>query len=84
MLYLLTAILSDLMLRQFRRLGGKVSNSAFVQIRVAAQTAVLVKQLRAAWLQMMIDKIRKPLDPMSEAQERIRGTIVEIMSETGT
>jgi hypothetical protein len=76
--------MSDLMLRQLRLLGGNGRTSAFVQVRVAAQTAVLVKKLRAAWLQMMIDKIRKPLDPMSEAQERIRGTIVEIMTEKGS
>jgi hypothetical protein len=52
-----------------------------VQIQVTAQTAVLVKHLRATWVQMMTDKIRNPLASMSESQERIRKTIVEIMSQ---
>lgn len=52
-----------------------------VQIRVAAQTAVLVKKLRLAWNGLLQDKVNQGSRAFSSAQDRIVATIVELLSE---
>lgn len=52
-----------------------------MQIRVAAQTAALVKQLRGAWEQLMLQKVRSPAAPFTETQTRIREMIVGLLEE---
>lgn len=52
-----------------------------LQIRVAAQAAVLVKKLRLAWNGLLQDKVNQGSRAVSSAQDRIVETIVELLSE---
>lgn len=51
------------------------------QIKVAAQTAVLVKKLRAAWVTLMDDKVLCPSAPLTETQQRILDAIISLVRE---
>ena len=52
-----------------------------VQIRVAAQTAVLVKQLRGAWDAMMAHKVAKPNDAFTEKEREMLDIVVSLMHQ---
>ena len=54
----------------------------FVQVKAAAQTAVLVKKLRAAWVHMMDARVKSPLKPFSDKQNEILATIVELIMDS--
>jgi hypothetical protein len=61
--------------------GGEHVRAARVQIRVAAQTAVLVKQLRAAWDDLMLRKVKAPTKPLDSKQQKVLNTIVSLVRE---
>ena len=52
-----------------------------VQVKVAAQTAVLVKQLRQAWAGMMADKVARPEGAFTDTQNRILEAIVALVCD---
>lgn len=52
-----------------------------LQIRVAAQTAVLVKKLRLAWNRLLQDKVNQGNKGFSSAQDGIVTTIIGLLSE---
>jgi hypothetical protein len=52
-----------------------------LQIKVAAQTAVLVRKLRAAWVTLMDEKVLRMSEPLTETQQRIVDAIVSLVRE---
>ena len=62
-------------------LRNLVDRREIVQIRVAAQTAVLVKQLRVAWDALMERKVQMPTKPLDAKQQKILDTIVSLVRE---
>jgi Oligonucleotide/oligosaccharide-binding (OB)-fold len=64
-----------------RRAHSGTDGFAHAQIRVAAQTAVLVKQLRLAWDALMARKVRRPTDPFDVKEQKILDTIVALVRE---
>lgn len=55
----------------------------FMQVKAAAQTAVLVKKLRSAWVKMMDDRVKSPMTAFSDKQNEILATIVELIMDSG-
>ena len=55
-----------------------------MQVKAAAQTAVLVKKLRSAWVKMMDDRVKSPATAFSDKQNEILATIVELIMDSGS
>ena len=55
--------------------------SVCLQVKAAAQTAVLVKKLRSAWVQMIDARVKSPSTPFSDKQNGILATIVELIMD---
>lgn len=54
-----------------------------VQVKAAAQTAVLVKKLRSAWLAMMDARVKDPTAVYTAQQRVILDVTIDLLLESG-
>jgi hypothetical protein len=52
-----------------------------VQVKAAAQTAVLIKKLRAAWLTLMDERINNPTGAFTSHQRSVLEVISDLLHD---
>lgn len=57
---------------------------AAAQVRAPAQTAVLVKQLRAAWERLLAERVRRPGGELTAPQQALLQLITEMIQQHAT
>lgn len=53
-----------------------------VQVKAAAQTAVLVKKLRSAWLAMMDARVKDPMAVFTKQQQVVLDVTTDLLLES--